>query len=344
MGSFGKRAGGKRTIISGSSKMRPVRVLASVFMVLTMQIKFTLTLKSLNWDCRGNFENEQATLLSVMEEPEDLQNIYFENCDLTRFDFGILSQFLNLKFLEIKGGSLIEFTGMPSLPNLEIVRIDNSKFRRWYEPRLTPKILSITLKNITDDAVMDGIVDSLLFYKNALHTLKITHTNLTRIPPKVNQLSKLTTFIYRDNPQTTSLKAGTFPPTFKPETLLITDNNITTIEAGTFEGNFSGNFISLFGSHLPSLDENVFGPILRSMDSGKSGQISFGRITKCDCSMAWLHRDNPSFLQYITRGRCIQSFSESFFKFGHFKDLKLLDPTVFSCCPDNCPDLVNPER
>ena len=263
-----------------------------------MQIKFTLTLKSLNWDCRGNFENEQATLLSVMEEPEDLQNIYFENCDLTRFDFGILSQFLNLKFLEIKGGSLIEFTGMPSLPNLEIVRIDNSKFRRWYEPRLTPKILSITLKNITDDAVMDGIVDSLLFYKNALHTLKITHTNLTRIPPKVNQLSKLTTFIYRDNPQTTSLKAGTFPPTFKPETLLITDNNITTIEAGTFEGkshidsrvipfaidhrdslctgNFSGNFISLFGFHLPSLDENVFGPILRSMDSGKSGQMYLG--------------------------------------------------------------------
>jgi len=270
-----------------------------------------------------------------MENPEKLEVITFRDCNLTQFDFSALSLFSNLEYIRVEGGSLIEFTKMPSLSNLKIVHVNSPQFRRWYNPRLTPKIHSITLHNITNDVTTDEIIDSLLFYKNTLRELAISYSNLTRIPPKVKQFTNLYTFEFQRNPLMSALRAGSFPPTFKPKLLLLSFNNITLIEADTFQGNFSGTNIDLTGSHLPSLEEALFEPILRSMNSGQSGEIELGRLEVCDCNLAWLHRDNRHLLNHIMLGRCKQVFSE---RTAH--DLRWLSPTLFQQCPSNSPFVI----
>lgn len=284
-----------------------------------MLIEVAAALSILDFNCQKNYESTSQVLLSAMENPEKLEVITFRDCNLTQFDFSALSLFSNLEYIRVEGGSLIEFTKMPSLSNLKIVHVNSPQFRRWYNPRLTPKIHSITLHNITNDVTTDEIIDSLLFYKNTLRELAISYSNLTRIPPKVKQFTNLYTFEFQRNPLMSALRAGSFPPTFKPKLLLLSFNNITLIEADTFQGelhrelyafssavahtnhphtgNFSGTNIDLTGSHLPSLEEALFEPILRSMNSGQSGEIELG--------------SKPSLYTYKITKKCVPYYHRS---------------------------------
>ncbi len=160
----------------------------------------------------------------------------FNDCVLDGFDFGFLSAFPDLRYLNVYGGSLEEFRGMPFLPTLSSVTIAVANFRTFWAPGLTPSLSYLRLERLPDDAAIDGILQSALSYKENITFLIISDTGATRVPPTVKEFANTNYFWFRYNDRTRNLTRGTFPSTFRPIYLYLYDNNIEHIEAGTFEG------------------------------------------------------------------------------------------------------------
>jgi len=278
------------------------------------------------FDCLPS-RSVQDLRAAVALMPRDLTYITFNDCNLTQFDFGFLAEFPDLTQLDVIRGSLTEFVGMPVVPNLQTVNVWSRDFRRWWGPSLTPKLERVALQYMPDDTVIDVILDSLLSYQSTLRRLHIDDSQVTRVPPKVNQFTSLDRFQFLENYQTTTLTAGTFPATFTPAEIYVSYCSITTIEADTFQGDFSGRQVSLTGSELTSFDENVFGPVLRSMYSGDNGgALYLERVGACDCGLAWLNRDNPQLLSYMY-------YAECYLQSSGWTAVKDLDPVFFTNCP-----------
>jgi len=257
-----------------------------------------------NFDCSPGYSVEQLRA-DVRQQPRDLAQLHFINCDLSTLDFYFLGDYPDLFYLSVDGGSLVQFNGMPVVSGLRDVRVATTDFRRWYDASRTPKLNSVHLGRVAGDAVVDQLLDSLSAYNDSLRYLHLERSELTRVPSKVNLFGKLSAFHFTANRRTTALTAGTFPATFTPDVINIQNCGITTVETGAFEGDFAERKVYLLDAEMERLDEEVFGPVLRSMEDAKSGALFLDRVGQCGCGLSWLNRDNPKLLAYIN-ARCYQ--------------------------------------
>ena len=172
--------------------------------------------------------------------PRDESSIYFYGCDLTTFDFGSLAQFKELRYLQVYGGSLVEFRGMPYLPTLLHVSIYVANFAKFWPPGLTPSLDLIYLERLPNDMALDGVLNSIdSSYKGNLTFLWIRNTGATRVPLNIIQeFPNLYSFYLQCNKNIRSLTTGSFPSRTNLIVLDLSNNNITIIEPGTFEGKF----------------------------------------------------------------------------------------------------------
>ena len=172
--------------------------------------------------------------------PRDESSITFKGCDLTTFDFGSLAQFKELRYLEMDGGSLVEFRGMPYLPTLLRVFIYVANFAKFWPPGLTPSLDVVYLERLPNDMALDGVLNSIdSSYKGHVTLLVIWNTGATRVPLNIIQeFPNLYSFILTGNKNIRSLTTGSFPSRTNLNILDFTNNNITIIEPGTFEGKF----------------------------------------------------------------------------------------------------------
>jgi len=228
-------------------------------------------------ECNSNYPGRDIAA-DLVHYSRDYTSIEFLNCDLTTLDFGFLAEFPALDALYVEGGSLEEFHGMPTLPVLTWAQIAVPNFRTFWGPGLTPSLGCLILEMISDDAAIDNILTSALFYKESIWLLYLSRSGATRIPPMAIEFPDLNIFDYNFNNQTRRLTAGTFPSTFRPGAIFVDDCNITEIEPGTFEGDFFGRVLYLRGSALESLSESVFGSVLRSMAAGGDGELYLGSM------------------------------------------------------------------
>ena len=172
--------------------------------------------------------------------PRDESSITFKGCDLTTFDFGSLAEFKELRRLQVNGGSLVEFRGMPYLPTLREVSIIVENFAKFWPPGLTPSLDYIDLARLPNDMALDGVLNSIdSSYKGNLTYLVIRNTGATRVPLNIIQeFPNLYSFILNYNKNIRSLTTGSFPSRTNLIVLDLSNNNITIIEPGTFEGKF----------------------------------------------------------------------------------------------------------
>lgn len=156
----------------------------------------------------------------------------FKNCDMTRLDFGFLAR-LDLRHLQVEGGKLREFRGMPRLERLSVVEVSAAGFRRWYGPDLTPQLWSVRLEGAVDDESMDDIVDALLPYAATLQHLELRRTSLTRLPDRLALLAGVFVNV-EGNTRPLTIPFGSVSGTFPY--FSVRDSKIDSIEAGAFQG------------------------------------------------------------------------------------------------------------
>ena len=285
-------------------------------------IESTVTGPRLEYNCNTGLAVEDIRV-DLTQQREDLTEIIFRNCNLTELDFGFLAGFPDLRFLHVDGGSLVEFTGMPYVRDLTRAYIWTPDFRKWWGPGLTPQLWSVSLKFIADDASINRIVDSILSYKGTLTYLYIEDSYFTTFPPRIREFEQLQFFIFDGNHQVTTLTNATFPASFTPDGIYIRDSNITMIEPGTFsgdtglfllflirflnlvfisKGNFRGRGIEILGSSLPRLEEEVFAPVLRTMNPAPGG-FKYDQIFL-----------NGKFFKRFYSGRLFTDLSDNHFK------------------------------
>lgn len=313
-----------------------VAIVAAAWLALAVDPRSMKTSGTgLKWNlfCETN-DTVEDIVARVDSLPDNLKELTFSDCDLMRMNFSCLERLVDLETLGVYDGSMVEFAAMPLMPTLDFVYVFTSGFRRWYGAGLTPKLDYVFLYNISDDGVMDDILGGLAAYEDTLVTLHLHESGLTRIPPKATQLKRLDYFDSYLNPLTTVLKAGSFPAAFTPQTIKVEYCNITSVEVGAFQGDYGGRGVYLTGSQLPSLDEGVFGPMLRSMHNASEGLLYLDKVGNCDCSLAWLNRDNAHLLAYITNAQCYVA------PFG-WTAVEQLDPSFFTSCPPSNPKQDN---
>jgi len=298
-------------------------------------IESTVTGPRLEYNCNTGLAVEDIRV-DLTQQREDLTEIIFRNCNLTELDFGFLAGFPDLRFLHVDGGSLVEFTGMPYVRDLTRAYIWTPDLRKWWGPGLTPQLWSVSLKFIADDASINRIVDSILSYKGTLTYLYIEDSYFTTFPPRIREFEQLQFFIFDGNHQVTTLTNATFPASFTPDGIYIRDSNITMIEPGTFSGNFRGRGIEILGSSLPRLEEEVFAPVLRTMNPAPGGfkydQIFLNEVGPCDCSLSWLNRDNRQWL--VNFGKAQNNETASCFISGlGWLPVTQINASFFTNCP-----------
>ena len=220
-------------------------------------------------ECNSNYPGRDIAA-DLVHYSRDYTSIEFLNCDLTTLDFGFLAEFPALDALYVEGGSLEEFHGMPTLPVLTWAQIAVPNFRTFWGPGLTPSLGCLILEMISDDAAIDNILTSALFYKESIWLLYLSRSGATRIPPMAIEFPDLNIFDYNFNNQTRRLTAGTFPSTFRPGAIFVDDCNITEIEPGTFEGKFVWTWPTIYRNFF-----NFSYPFFLSIEQGISSVAYF---------------------------------------------------------------------
>lgn len=249
----------------------------------------------------------------------------FKNCDMTRLDFGFLAR-LDLRHLQVEGGKLREFRGMPRLERLSVVEVSAAGFRRWYGPDLTPQLWSVRLEGAVDDESMDDIVDALLPYAATLQHLELRRTSLTRLPDRLALLAGVFVNV-EGNTRPLTIPFGSVSGTFPY--FSVRDSKIDSIEAGAFQGDFTGSVLDFLGSEMPAPEEKVFGQVLQTMVRGGRGGLFFGDFGVCDCRLSWLFGDDKrSLLFYVQAGRCFKPTQPGY----GTTEIKALAGDFFSHC------------
>lgn len=286
---------------------------------------------TLTVDCGLTESNHDAIRTQIAANSNTTERLWLRDCDLRRFNFSLLSRSPYLNSLYVVGGRLTEFHGLTFLLKVERISINTTGFRRWYRPFLTPKLNSVTLRNIADDDTADGIVEGLLPYGETLKTLHLEQSALTRVPPRVQLLAALRFFYFVRMPLVTTLPFGTFLPSFNAD-LYIRDCNITSIEPGAFQGYYGGRNIDLRGpgNEYVGLDERVFGQMLRQMHFEGRGSLDLNYVGPCGCGLSWLNRDSPYLLEYVDGAEC-------FLPAIGWTVISQLDRQLFRNCPINLP-------
>lgn len=98
--------------------------------------------------------------------------------------------------------------------------------------------------------------------------------------------------------------------------------NLEEIELGAFQGDFSNGIIFVLRENsLKRFDEAVFRPML---SNSSTSVIVTGNPIACDCSLAWILRDNRQYLNQVI-GDCRHSD-------GKTSEFTEIDPTMLKDC------------
>jgi len=171
---------------------------------------------------------------------------------------------------------------------------------------INSNIRQLTIRNISgsNDDYMNQIINRIASSQYSLTILVLDQVNITTIPTGVKLFPNLILLSLANN-KLQSLSRGSLNVTSNLEVIGLQNNNLTNIEPGTFEdANWSAAVIGLQSNQLFQFSSDVFQKPLESM-VGDAGHIDLGGNTiSCDCSLAWLLRDNRDLLPLVRQGVC----------------------------------------
>ena len=159
-------------------------------------------------------------------------------CDLTNFDFAFLAQLRVLATLRLRNTSVTTMARMPLMPHLRTIELyAPNGFREWHDPAQTPWLDTIIINAATgtDEATMEQITDTLVYYQWSLIRLYLVNLGLTRVPPVVRNMTNLNTLDLSEN-QITTLPSGSLALMSSVSSLWLHNMPLQMIEPEAFQG------------------------------------------------------------------------------------------------------------
>lgn len=152
-----------------------------------------------------------------------------------------LAGFNTVKLIEIGLATNLQAIGsLPTLPALTTLHVMDSTGLVEF-PNLSPAVLQTLFLNGNQlgDIMVATLLDSIILTSTIrLFTLRLNSNQLTRVPTQqINSLPELGN-LYLDDNSFPVLEAGSLTFSFPVTTLSLSSASITTIEPGTFQGNF----------------------------------------------------------------------------------------------------------
>nr|CAG4641628.1 EOG090X04MD [Eurycercus lamellatus] len=256
-------------------------------------------------------------------------------CDSSRLNFDFLNGFDSLSRLELDNVLGLD-QSMPTLPVLEnmitLFTTGCTGFRDWNQfPQVTE---NFSFFQISDSDADDEAISRVLAWlaestqpKGLRDLFLMDNALLTRVPGEIREFKGLDVF-QLTGANIPNIASGAFDLD-DINGLVLSNNNVESIETGAFQGNYSVAGVSLDGNKLTRFEESVFLEMLQQMNqvSDPRAHISLaGNPIDCEsdpCHLAWIIRDNRELLlTFVLEGVC-----------SNGTPFSALDEQVLASCP-----------
>jgi len=182
-----------------------------------------------------------------------MKQIYLRDCDMSQLNFDFLSGFnkvYDIDFWSMSNVGQANWASLPQLPSFDSLRIYQSTgLNEWISfPQLATEITSLSLStNDIQDEAMNRILNWTFHYSaNTLNYLYMNGNELTQIPKQLQAPHSFPNlrYLYLNDQKTgiPLITTGSLPCSssysYMDYWLDATNNRITTIEAGAFQGYF----------------------------------------------------------------------------------------------------------
>jgi hypothetical protein len=198
------------------------------------------------------------------------------------------------------------------------------------------KITSLSLIGIIDlnEKTFERIMNTDLMKNNLdnIDTINLSKNRFTEVPVAFNYISNLRNvnlqynIIQRVNNESFNFWHCHWCDQGKKGYIDLSYNNIGAIDDGAFKGTFDNTTINLGNNMLPAIPPSLRN-VMKMMIRGTGQIVNSSSNYICDCSMAWLVRDNPELISSIWPSvMCHNGYSQ-------FYDLKEAPVFSFYGCP-----------
>jgi Leucine-rich repeat (LRR) protein len=190
---------------------------------------------------------------------------------------------------------------------------------------INDKVKDLTITDISDmnDNQMSNVMMRLAPSMDVLYRLSIDRNALTFIPAEVARFNNLV-YLSASNNAISYLPTGTLNISSPMLYLGLQANQMETIAPGAFAGNYGLTRLGLQANSVYSFSAGVFKDVLTTMASGEGSINLGGNPISCDCSLAWLIRDNRQLLPSLEQAVCSNGL-----------DVATLNPLIFQNCPSD---------
>lgn len=215
-------------------------------------------------------------------------------------------------YMQIPQGLAFEnapFSTMVALTTMAFTNGRDTTLGTPYFPDITPVRLltfNLTGSGLDHTAINNNILLSLAASSSAssIEYLGLRGNLLDQVPKRLQSFSKTKVLdMGFNNIPTIGQSRLNFPT--PPTSVDLQKNLIATIDAGAFVGDFSKAKVNLANNTLTTLSEGVFKGMLQQMSANLGGflDVSFNSFS-CDCTLAWLFRDNRHLIPFVKGGKC----------------------------------------